>query len=151
MHSPDAQLRADIEKATSALFKFLSAMQAWNNKFATLFQEDGSLAHRDQAEAEVRLIFERYLATISQEHPIFSVGYPGEYNSEAEKIVSTESPNVRKVVIRTLWTHPDVPTSTQQHRYTMINKSGEWRLDKDEFYSEDKWRKRAFFVRPRQK
>ena len=145
-------MSADIEKAKSVLFEFLSAMKAWNNKFDTLFQQGGSLAHRDQAEAEVRLIFERYLATISQEHPIFSVGYPGEYDPEAEKIVSTESPNARKVVVETLWTHPNSPASTQQHRYTMINKSGEWRLDKDEFVdSEDKWRKREFFVRPRQK
>jgi len=145
------KMSADIEKATSVLFEFLSAMTAWNNKFATLFQDGGSLAHREQAEAKVRRIFERYLATISQGHPIFSVGYPGEYDSEAEKIVATESPNARKVVIQTLWTHPDVSTSTQRHRYTMINKSGEWRLDKDEFYSEDKWRKRAFFVGRRQK
>ena len=49
------KMSADIETATSVLFEFLSAMKAWNNKFATLFQEGGSLAHRDQAEAEVRL------------------------------------------------------------------------------------------------
>jgi len=144
-------MSVDLEKAKSVLFEFLSAMKACNDKFSALYQRDGSLAHSDQAEAEVRLIFERYLATISQEHPIFSVGYPGEYDPEAEKIVSTESPNARKVMIETLWTHPDDPPSTQKHRYTMISKSGEWRLDKDEFYSEDKWRKRAFFVRPRQK
>lgn len=144
-------MSADIEKAKSFLFEFLSAMKAWNNKFATLFQHGGSLAHRDQAEAEVRPIYERYLATINQERPIFSVGYPGEYDPEAEKIVSTESPNARKVVIETLWTHPGDPPSTQQHRYTMINKSGEWRLDKDEFYDsvENKWVKRAFFVMKR--
>src|SRR5215470_12569563 len=102
------KMSADIEKATSVLFEFLSAMKAWNNKFAALFQEGGSLAHRDQAEAEVRLIFEKYLATISHERPIFAVGYPGEYDSDAERIVSTESPNPRKVVIQTLWTHPDI-------------------------------------------
>src|SRR5262245_34005752 len=145
------KMSADIEKAKSVLFEFLSAMKECNNKFAALYQHDGSLAHCDQAKAEVRLIFERYLATMSEESPIFSIGYPGEYDPEAEKIVSTESPNARKVVIETLWTHPDDPRGKQQHRYTMINKSGEWRLDKDEFYFENKWRKRAFFVRPQQK
>ena len=142
----------DIEKAKAVLFEFLSAMKACNTKFATLYQQGGSLAHSEQAEAEVRAIYQRYLATISQERPIFSIGYPGEYDPDAEKIVSTQAPKARKVVIETLWTHPDVPTSTQHHRYTMINKSGEWRVDKDEFVnSEKKWRKRAFFVRPRQK
>jgi len=145
-------MRDDMEKAKAVLFEFLCAMKACNDKFATLYQQGGSLAHSDQAEAEVRAIYERYLATISQERPIFSIGYPGEYDPEAEKIVAIESPNARKLVIETLWTHPDVPSSTQQHRYTMINKSGEWRLDKDEFVnSEKKWRKRPFFVRPRQK
>ena len=139
-------MSADIEKAKSVLFEFLSAMKAWNNKFATLFKQGGMQAHGDQAEAELRPIYERYLATINQGQLIFSVGYPPEYDPDAEKIASTESPNARKVVIETLWTHPDRPTSTQQHRYTMINKSGEWRLDKDEFYNSirNRWVKRAF-------
>jgi len=144
-------MSADVEKAKSALFEFLSAMKEWNNKFVPLVTQSGLAANGDQAETELRPIYEKYLATVNQGPLIFSVGYPPEYDSDAEKVVSTESPNARKVVFETLWTHPDYPTSTQKHRFTMVNKSGEWRLHKEEFYAENKWKRVFFFPKPAKK
>ena len=134
-------MSADVEKAKSVLFEFMSEMKEWNNKFDTLIKNGGFAAHCDQAEAALRLIYEKYLATVSQGPLIYSVGYPSDYDPDAEKVVSMESSNARKVIIHTLWTHPHFPTSTQERRYTMVEKSGEWRLSKDEFYNSvrNKW------------
>jgi len=123
---------ADIEKAKAVLFEFMSKMKEWNDKFDTLTKDGGFAAHREQAEADVRAIYGKYLATVSQGPLIFSVGYPPEYDPDAETVTSVESSNARKVVINTLWTHPELPTSTQQHRYTMVKKSDNWSLSKQE-------------------
>jgi hypothetical protein len=109
-------MTADAEEAKLVLFEFLTAMKEWNDKFATLIKNGGLAAHGDQAEAELQPIYEKYVTMKNQGSPIFSIGYPSEYDSNAEKIVSIHSPNVRKVIIETLWTHPDLPTSTQQNR-----------------------------------
>jgi hypothetical protein len=144
-------MSADAEKAKSALFEFLSAMKEWNNKFVPLVKQSGLAANSGQAETELRPIYEKYLATADQGALIFSVGYPPQYDPDAEKVVSIESPNARKVVFETLWTHPHDPSSIQQHRYTMINKSGEWRLHKEEFHVGNKWRRMFFFTKPAKK
>jgi hypothetical protein len=140
-------MSADTEKAKSALFEFLSAMKDWENKFATLFKPEhgGPEGHGAEAETEVRPIYEKYLATVKTERLALSAGYPPKFDPDAERIVSTESSNTNKVVIETLWTHPRVPDFTEQHRYTMTNKGGEWRLDKREFYDSgrNKWVKQT--------
>lgn len=135
------------ENAESTLLEFMSAMKDWENKFATLFKPEhgGPEAHGDQAEAELRPIYEKYVSTTKAERLALSAGYPPEFDLDAEKIVSTEAPNNNRAVIETLWTHPKAPNFTEKRRYTMINKSGEWRLDKKELYdsAKNKWVKRA--------
>ncbi len=69
------EMSADIEKAKSTLFEFLSAMKEWNNKFATLFEHGGRRRRGDQAEAELRPIYEKYVATINQGPLAIAVGY----------------------------------------------------------------------------
>jgi len=132
---------ADAEKARSVLFEFMTTMKEWNNKFDALIKNGGLAAHGEQAESDLRPIYEKYLAKVSQGPLIFSIGYPPEYDPDAEKVTSMESLNARKVIINTLWTHPRLPTSTQQRRYTMVEKSGDWRISKHEFYNSvrDKW------------
>jgi hypothetical protein len=141
---------ADVDKASAVLLEFMSVMKEWENKFATLYRREngGPEAHGSQAKIELQLIYQKYLTGRDRKLGRMagpSAGYPPEFDPDAEKIISSESINNRKVVFETLWTHPKVPSSTQQHRYTMLCKSGEWRLDRKETFRsfEAKWVKRV--------
>jgi NTF2 fold immunity protein len=143
------EMSADTEKAKSALFEFMSAMKQWENKFVTLSgrEHEEPEALGIQADAELRPIYERYVATIKDGRlPLAaSFGYPPKFDPDAEKILSIERPSAKKVIIETLWTHPKIADFTEQHRYTMIDKGGEWRLDKKEAYDSfrNKWLKQV--------
>jgi NTF2 fold immunity protein of polymorphic toxin system component len=143
-------MSAEIEKASAVLLEFMSAMKEWENKFATLYKREngGPEVHASQAKLELALIYQKYLTERDRKFGRMagpSAGWPPEFDPDAEKIVATELPSKRKVVIETLWTHPTVPISTQKHRYTMTYKNGEWRLNTKQFYSsaEGKWVRRV--------
>jgi len=141
------EMNADTENAQFRLFAFLSAMREWENKFATLFKQEhgGPEAHSDQAEAEVRPIYEKYLATVKAERLALSAGYPPKFDPDAEKIVSAELLNTNNVIIEALWTHPLVADFTERHRYTMTKRADEWRVKKRELYDfgRNKWIKQT--------
>jgi len=125
MLNPDRRMSADPEKAcaVSALF--------------------------GQAKIELQAIYDKYLTKRDRKHGRMagpSVGWPPEFDPEAEKIVATESVSERKVVVETLWTHPtSIPSYTEKHRFTLIHKDDAWRLDRKEKYSgqQGKWVKRV--------
>ena len=128
----------------------MSAMKDWENKFAALYTREngGPEAHAAQAKVELQPIYQKYVTQRDRKLGRMaspSAGYPPEFDPDAEKIVACESLKRNKVVIETLWTHPKVPTSTRKHRYTMLCRSREWRLDRKETYSssEGKWIKRV--------
>lgn len=138
-------MSADTERASAILLEFMAAMKEWENKFAPLYKQDGALVHAGQAKIELQAICEKYLTKRERKYGRMagpSVGWPPEFDPDAEKIVATQSADDRKVIFETLWTHPTaVPTYTTQHRFTMVCKHGEWRLDRKEEYSshQGKW------------
>jgi len=140
-------MNEDVRNASETLIQFLSAMKDWENKFANLFKREhgGPEAHGDQAEAELQPIYEKYVAVSTQGRLALSAGYPPTFDPDAEKIISSELGAGNRVLIETLWTHPNVSSSTRRHRYTMVNRDGEWRLDRKELYDPrgSKWVRKA--------
>ena len=129
-------------EASAVLLEFMSAMKEWENKFAPLYKRDGAHIHADQAKIELQAIYEKYLTKRERKYGRMagpSVGWPPEFDPDAEKIVATRSADGRKVIFETVWTHPTaVPTYTTQHRFTMVCKHGAWRLDRKEQFSSHK-------------
>jgi len=138
-------MRADVEQAGAVLFGFMVEMKVWDDKFSALAQQGGCAAR--EALAELRAIYEKYLARVSDGPPIFSVGSTAEYDPDAERILSIKSATSRTVIFNTVWTHPELPIGTQERRYTLVKKSGAWRLYKHEFHDpvRDRWITRAHF------
>jgi hypothetical protein len=143
-------MSGETEKASAILLEFMSAMKEWENKFATLFKREngGPEAYGSQAKVELTSIYQKYVTKRERKFGHMaspSVGWPPEFDPEAEKIVATELINNRKVVIHTIWTHPTAPSFTRKHQYTMTYKNDEWRLNTKQFYSsaESKWVRRV--------
>src|SRR6266567_459829 len=129
----------DKEKASAVLLEFMSAMKEWENKFAILYKREngGPEAHANQAKIELQSIYQKHLTQRERKYGRMagpSAGYPPEFDPDAEKIVSAEAVNSRKVIVETLWTHPKVPNFTQKHRFTLLYKNDEWRVDRKEVY-----------------
>ena len=140
----------DTEKASAVLLELMSMMKEWENKFAALYRREngGPEVHASQAKVELQPIYQKYVTERDRNLGKMagaSAGYPPEFDPDAEKIVFAESVSRRKVVIKTLWTHPRAPSNTRKHRYTMVSKDGSWRLDRKEIYSssQGKWVKRV--------
>jgi len=77
---------AHVEKAKSVLFEVMSAIRSGTISLTYLLIKNGGFAaHGDQAEATLRPIYGKYLATVSQEPLILSVGYPSTYDPDADK------------------------------------------------------------------
>jgi hypothetical protein len=137
-------MSAGTENASAVLLQFMSAMKEWETKFAELFKDKSAdhLTLFGQAKSELQPIYEKYLTKRDRKYGLMagpSVGWPPKFDPDAETIVAAQSVNDRKVVIETLWTHPTVvPSYTVKHRFTLICKHGEWRLDRKETFSASK-------------
>ncbi len=124
--------------AEHVLLSFMREMKVWEEKFHRLYQEPGGvLMHVDSARAELQLIQKAYLTDRERKTGKLAApgaGYPPEFDPDAEKVVSVDTANPRKIVIETLWTHPLLADSTRKNRYTLVSRQGRVLLDKKESF-----------------
>lgn len=124
--------------AEEILLRFMHEMKFWEDKFWVLYQEpDGAMNHIDEARANLRITYEKYLTKKDTKRGKLaapSVGYPTEFDPDAEKIMSVDIRKPKKIIVETLWTHPQSNDSTQKRRYILVQDKRGILIDNKEVY-----------------
>lgn len=127
-----------MKVAEEILFSFMHEMKLWEDKFCLLYQEpDGAMKHIDEARADLRVIYEKYLTKKDRKRGKLaapSAGYPTEFDPDAEKILNVDLRKPKKIIIETLWTHPQSNDSIQKRRYVLVQDKQGLLIDSKEVY-----------------
>lgn len=129
---------AYMTSAEEILLSFMHEMKFWEDKFRVLYQEpDGAMKHIDEARADLRIIYEKYLTKKDRNRGKLaapSAGYPTEFDPDAEKIMNVDLRKPKKIIVETLWTHPQSNDTTQKRRYVLVQGKRGILIDNKEVY-----------------
>jgi hypothetical protein len=136
----------ELRKAVSSLMDFMKSMYLWEIKYYELYKQEngGPEKHGCSATNDLKAIYEKYLTNKKRATGRLSggasAGFPPEFNPSFETIISSEVIG-KKVIILTKWEHPTIKNIIEEHRYAVVDKGGEWRIDKKEVfdYFKKKW------------
>jgi hypothetical protein len=140
-------MNLELQKAISSLTNFMESMYLWETKYFELYRQEngGPEKHAYSAKNDLKAIYEKYLTDKKKNHVAGrlsgpSAGFPPEFNPSFETIFSSELVG-KKAIILTKWRHPTIESFIEDHRYIIVNKNNEWRIDKKEIfdYFKKKW------------
>ncbi len=141
----------ELEGVRSLLADFMQEMHDWEIKTYEMYRPESGGPEKNSVVAKVMLkeIYDKYLTDRERKTGRLvgpSAEIPPEYDPSTEEVLSSESPSEGKVVISTRWTHPEISDFSEDRRYTLLRKAGEWRLDKKEIFSvhKGKWINQTF-------
>jgi NTF2 fold immunity protein len=149
-------LSSQIEQAQKHLLEFMQAMNLWEVKFHNLTEEndDGLDKYSRQAHQELKKIYSQFVTPrewskygrLLLSGDISNLGWPPEYDPKQESIVAIDESKSNKLVLETLWLHPQSKSFTERRRYTLVFKDGQWLIYKRERFSAStqKWKNLVF-------
>jgi NTF2 fold immunity protein len=131
----------------------MTRMHAWEVAHHTRHQ-DGELEVLASARAPLDLIYVEYLTLRKRSHGrqdplqpvVTALGWPPQFDPAQEVIEGSEIIAKGKVLISTRWAHPTVQSMKEKRRYTLLLKTGTWRIDKQEVFRTfptERWQARA--------
>ncbi|MEH6417744.1 NTF2 fold immunity protein [Pseudomonas sp. CGJS7] len=140
----------DTQDAEAVLGEFFAQMHAWEVAAHELAERgNGGLEQNlERIRQPLVLIYERFLTPKERKTGRLAgpdVGWPPEYDPAQEPIVDSRRSGA-KAVFETRWTHPTVADFSQRKKYYLLEKGGQWRIDKKEVFDtiKDKWVARVF-------